>query len=96
MSTKRLGSSRPSTVFSSWAGWASAQALRAAGISSSGSRLMWIFSPASQKEEICRMAGPERPRWVNSMASLKRVPSSAVTATGRLTPARSAKASFCS
>ena len=40
------------------------------------------------------MAGPERPRWVNSMASLKRVPSSAVTATGRLTPARSAKASL--
>ncbi|MNN82283.1 hypothetical protein D3C81_1992040 [compost metagenome] len=31
-------------------------------------------SPASQNDEICRIAGPLRPRWVNSRFSRKLVP----------------------
>ncbi len=38
-----------------------------------GAMFTAISSPSRQYDEICRMAGPERPRWVKSSASAKRV-----------------------
>ncbi|MNP49091.1 hypothetical protein D3C76_1432580 [compost metagenome] len=32
------------------------------------------MSPASQNEEICKIAGPLRPRWVNNRFSRKLLP----------------------
>ena len=39
-----------------------------------GSRSSVIASPSRQKDEICRIAGPDSPRWVNSAASSNAAP----------------------
>ena len=49
---------------------------------------MPMASPWRQYELICRIAGPDSPRWVNSAASAKRVLPQRAT-TGAATPDRS-------
>src|SRR5680860_51952 len=39
-----------------------------------GSKLMWMTSLGCQYDDICKMAGPLKPRWVNKMFSWKEAP----------------------
>ena len=74
----------------------SANAQEAKTTAKFGTRLIDTFCPARQNDEICKTAGPDKPRCVNNRASLNMVPSSAVISAGTAIPDNSAKSSLSS
>ncbi|MNT24545.1 hypothetical protein D3C72_1600210 [compost metagenome] len=66
-----LVNSSASRVFSSLFGRSRCCSASHSGRSICGSRSICTLSPGCQNEEICRIAGPLRPRWVNRMFSRK-------------------------
>ena len=68
---RRAGRTSAKTVFSSALRRVRLRSRRKFSASRPGARSSVSVSPSRQYDEICRIAGPERPRWVNKTFSRK-------------------------